>query len=133
MSEEINVASPSRAEGKEQKAREEYLLKYEERLLDALKESCKSVNQLVATCYAVALLVALVVWQSVNELSVFGAKLPLSPRQIPLVAPLVLFALTVLLAHELLRTQTALTEIQRNSVAVTTENSQALPIALNVS
>ena len=84
------------------KTKEDYLLSYQDRMLPVVDDSCKSVNRLLAISYGMALLVALVFWQGLNELSVFGLKLPLNPHQIPVIVPLLLLGTSFLLSHELL-------------------------------
>jgi hypothetical protein len=112
------------------KSREEYLLKYEERLLTSLGAVYQSVNRTVALMYTTTAIVLLVEWGRVTELNLFGAKLPLNGLEVIVAGPVILSVLAVFLDYSLITASRVLRELKENAEELLKLNADAKPVSL---
>jgi hypothetical protein len=113
------------------KNREDYLLKYEERLLQSLTATYQSVNRTLALMYALTGITLLVEWGRVTEVNTFGAKFPLNGIEVIAALPVILTVLTTFLDYSLITASRALRELKLNSEEVMAVNADAKPVSLS--
>lgn len=85
------------------KTREEYLLRFEERLLEILKDLFTSINHNFIVAYGLAALVAMVRWGAVSEISVLGSRLMLDGKGVLVIIALFVSAIYILINFQLIR------------------------------
>lgn len=112
------------------KTREEYLLEFEKRLLEILKDLFKSINHNFIFAYGLAALVVMVRWGAVSEISVLGSKLALDGRGVLIIIALFVSAIYILVNYQLIRIAGIFRSLNTNGQELVKLNPNAIPITI---
>lgn len=110
------------------KTREDYLIEFEKKLLGILEDLYKSINRNMVTTYGLALLVGVVCWGAIPEISYSGAKL--KKADVLVFMPLLISAIYILIDYQLLRISTIFRELESNSNELLTANKHAKAVSI---
>jgi hypothetical protein len=112
------------------KTREEYLIEYESKLVETLRDLYKSVNRSFFISYVLSALVVLVRWGSVSNINLLGAKITISEEEALVYVPILLSLTYVLIDYELIRIAQVYRQLNRNAIELLALNEEAKPITI---
>ena len=110
--------------------REDYLVEYEKKLLEILKDLYKSVNYSFVTTFSLSAFAALLYLGAVNEIGFFGTKIALSKSDMLILISLVISIYYILINYQLNRIANVYREIHLNANELLIKNPDAKPITI---
>jgi hypothetical protein len=125
---EAEAASSKRSD--KLKTREDYLLEFERRLLGILKDLEKAIDQKLASAYLLALVVTLVKFNLLMEISVLGIKLDKNTEIVALICCSTFIVLYSLICYQLYKISTVYKYIDENGKSIMAENNDSLPVTI---
>ena len=112
------------------RTQEEYLLDFQDKLLDALKGQYESINRNFIAAYGLAALAALFKWGAVTKMDVLGIELAANGANILVVVPIAMSILYIIINYQLLIIGTIFKQIELNAKKLCELNEHAMPISI---
>jgi len=109
--------------------KEEYLIQFENRLVDLLTDIFKNQNKNLFTIYILTTFYVLFVSGLIKEVNVFGNKLELDIGSLRIFMPFVLLSIFVFINYQTIRISKIIYKIRLNSEEIQTLNNEARPLS----